>query len=73
MTAQPAGFPGPDRPVPYSLTAKAEAELGSREPESGCLLSASAFHALADWTPGTSARLLADLPGLEAPEPEIEL
>jgi len=39
MTAQPAGFPGPDRPVPYSLTAKAEAELapgpeaGSTSPE----------------------------------------
>jgi hypothetical protein len=73
MTVQPAGFPGPDRPVPYSLTAKAEAELGSREPESGCLLPVPALQALAEWTPGTSARLLAELRDLEAPEPEIEL
>jgi hypothetical protein len=73
MTAQPAGFTGPDRPVPYLLTTKAEAELASREPESGCLLSAPDLHALADWTPETSARLLAQLPDPEAAEPEIEL
>jgi hypothetical protein len=73
MTAQPAGFPEPDYPVPYSLTAKAEAELGSREPESGSLLPAPALRDLADFTPETAALLLAELPGPEAPEPEIEL
>ena len=49
----------PERPVPYSLTLKAEAELAMREPESGCLLPAPALHALADWS------VL-----LDAPEPE---
>ena len=67
MTAQP------DCPIPYSLTAKAEAELGSHEAESGSLLPAPALRELADWTPETAARLLAELPDLVAPEPEIEL
>jgi hypothetical protein len=58
MTAQSAGFPGPDRPVPYSLTSRAEAVLAEREPESGCLLAAPALQATADW-----AALL------DAPEP----
>jgi hypothetical protein len=39
----------PEHPVPYSLTAKAEAELAVREPESGCLLAAPALQAMADW------------------------
>jgi hypothetical protein len=60
MTARPAGFPGPERPVPYSLTAQAEAELAAREPESGCLPPAAAL-----------AALLAD--GPEVPEPEAGL
>jgi len=55
-----AWFPGPDRPVPYSLTTQAEAELAAREPESGCLLPAAAL-----------AALLAD--GPEVPEPEAGL
>ena len=57
-----AWFPGPDRPVPYSLTARAEAELATREPESGCLLPAPDLQTLADW-----AALL------DAPEPEAGL
>ena len=62
MTAHSAGFPGPDRPVPYSLTARAEAELAEREPESACLLPVRALQATADW-----AALL------DAPEPEAGL
>ena len=62
MTARPAGFPEPERPVPYALTARAEAELGVREPESGCLLPAADLQALAGW-----AALL------DAPEPEAGL
>jgi hypothetical protein len=77
MTARPAGFPGPDRPVPFSLTARAMAELAEREPESGCTLPASVLHAMADWAysrpPGTSARLLAELIGPEGPEQEAGL
>jgi hypothetical protein len=71
MTAQS------DRPVPYSLTPRAEAELAEREPESGCTLPASVLHAMADWAysrpPGTSARLLAELMAPEGPEPEASL
>ena len=52
----------PEHPVPYSLTARAEAELATREPESGCLLPAADLQALADW----SALL-------DAPEPEAGL
>jgi hypothetical protein len=52
----------PEHPVPYSLTAKAEAELAVREPESGCLLPVPALQATADWT------ALVD-----APEPEAGL
>jgi len=62
MTAQPAGFSGPERPVPYSLTARAEAELAEREPESGCTPPAAALLALPDWTAL-----------LDAPEPEAGL
>ncbi len=57
-----AGFPGPERPVPYSLTARAEAELAAREPESGCLLAAADLQAMADWATR-----------LDAPEPEVGL
>jgi len=60
MTARPAGFPGAERPVPYSLTARAEAELATHEPESGCLLPASALRALDTWT------AVRDAPELEA-------
>ena len=34
MTADLTGLPGPDRPVPYSLTPKAEAELAGPGPVS---------------------------------------
>ena len=73
MTAQFPGRPGPDRPVPYSLTAKAEALLAVREPESGCLLPVPVLNAMADWAPRTSARLLAKLMRPEGPEPEAGL
>jgi len=62
VSVQPAWFPGSERPVPYSLTVRAEAELAEREPESGCLLPAPDLQALADW-----AALL------DTPEPEAGL
>lgn len=65
MTADLTGLSGPDRPVPYSLTARAEAELAAPVPGAGVI--AAAIDEFYGRTPGTAARLYAELAG---PDPE---
>jgi hypothetical protein len=66
VTGDLTGLPGPDRPVPYSLTARAEAELGTSNPAPGA--TAAAIDAFYGRRPGTAARLYAELAG---PDPEV--
>ena len=68
MTGDLTGQPGPDRPVPYSLTAQAEAELGTSDPASGDEATAAAIDAFYGRQPGTAARLYTELAG---PDPEV--
>ena len=68
MTADLTGMPGPDRPVPYSLTAQAEAELGTSDPAPGDEATAAAIDAFYGRQPGTAARLYTELAG---PDPEV--
>ena len=67
MTGDLTGLPGPDRPVPYSLTARAEAELGTSDPAPDAEAAAT-IDAFYGRRPGTAARLYAELAG---PDPEV--
>ena len=68
MTGDLTGQPGPDRPVPYTLTAQAEAELGTSDPAPGDEATAAAIDAFYGRQPGTAARLYTELAG---PDPEV--
>jgi hypothetical protein len=61
MPADQTGIPGPDRPVPYSLTPRAEVELAEAEAR------ATAIDVFCGRPPGTADRLYAQL---EGPDPE---
>jgi hypothetical protein len=67
VTGDLTGLPGPDRPVPHSLTAQAEAALGTSEPTPGAEATA-AIDAFYGRHPGTAARLYTELSG---PDPEV--
>jgi hypothetical protein len=67
MTADLTGLPGPDRPIPYTLTARAEAALAASDPAPGADATAAAIDAFYGRRPGTAARLYNQLAG---PDPE---
>ena len=67
MSGDLTGQVGPDRPVPYTLTAQAEAELGTSDPAPGDEATAAAIDAFYGRQPGTAARLYTELAG---PDPE---
>jgi hypothetical protein len=68
VTGDLTGMPGPDRPVPYSLTAQAEAELGAIDPAPDAGTTAATIDAYYGRRPGTAARLYAEVSG---PDPEV--
>ena len=65
MTGDLTGLTGPDRPVPSSLTAWAEAELGTSEPAPDAGATAAAIDAFYGRRPGTAARLYTALAGAD--------
>jgi hypothetical protein len=68
VTGDLTGLPGPDRPVPYSLAARAEAELGTTDPTPDAVATAAAIDAFYGRSPGTAARLYTALSGTD---PEV--
>jgi hypothetical protein len=68
VTGDLTAMPGPDRPVPYSLTVRAEAEFGTSDPAPDAEDTAAAIDAFYGRRPGTAARLYTELSG---PDPEV--